>query len=370
LKIGYFVHDLYDPAVERRVRMLLAGGAEVALFGFRRKAEPVADVAGVVPHDLGRTYDGRMLHRAGMSLLRSLAPWTMSAAQGCDVVLARNLEMLVVATRVRDVQAPRAKLVYECLDIHRLMLGTGFAGGRLRALERTLLARCSLLVVSSPAFIGEYFELLQNLATPYILVENKVFGAAPPPRSTPAARSAGPPWRIGWFGVIRCARSLKILSDLAARNPDRVQVIIRGRPARQEFEDFDGQVNALPNLRFEGPYTPAELAAIYGEVDFTWALDFFEEGGNSGMLLANRLYEGALFGSVSLALAGVETGRWVEAHRAGVTLSNPLADSEALIRGLTADAYGGLAADVAAIPTDDLFAGPEACRSLVRRLAA
>ena len=36
MRIAYFVHDLSDPAVGRRVRMLRTGGAEVTVLGFRR----------------------------------------------------------------------------------------------------------------------------------------------------------------------------------------------------------------------------------------------------------------------------------------------------------------------------------------------
>lgn len=49
LNILYFVHDLADPAVRRRVLMLQAGGARVALAGFRRGDNRLADVGGVVP---------------------------------------------------------------------------------------------------------------------------------------------------------------------------------------------------------------------------------------------------------------------------------------------------------------------------------
>ena len=37
MKIAYFVHDLSDAAVAKRVGMLRDAGAEVALFGFRRR---------------------------------------------------------------------------------------------------------------------------------------------------------------------------------------------------------------------------------------------------------------------------------------------------------------------------------------------
>jgi len=372
LKIAYFVHDLTDPAVERRVRMLRAGGAQLVLLGFRRQAGPVAEVGGVQAIDLGRTYDSRMAHRAGLALLKTLDPGRWRAMlQGCDVVLARNLEMLAVAVRARDVCAADARLVYECLDIHRLMLGSGVPRKLLRGLERALLRRCDLLVVSSPAFIDGYFTPRQHLATPHLLVENKVFDpAGEPRRPSPAVRPPGPPWKIGWFGVIRCARSLDILTTLARRNPGLVEVVIRGRPALHEFADFEGQVAATPGVSFEGPYRPADLAELYGQVHFTWAIDYFDAGLNSAMLLPNRVYEGALNGSVALALAGVESGRWVAGRNAGVVMDDPLAETEALLRGLTPEAYRTLADEVAKIPVADLAAGPAACAALVESLAA
>jgi hypothetical protein len=371
VKVAYFVHDLSDPAVARRVRMLQAGGAEVALLGFRRTAEPVGAVAGVAATDLGRTYDARLVQRAGLAAWRALAPrrWR-DAVKGCDVVMARNLEMLAIAARVRDAAAPAAGLVYECLDIHRLMLAGGPLGAGLRGLERRLLARSRLLVVSSPAFVDAYFQPRGQLSTPWRLIENKVFD----PDFDMAARARrqrppGPPWRIGWFGMIRCRRSLDLLTELAARNPGLVEVVIRGRPALSEFDDFPGQIERSPHVSFGGAYRPQDLADIYGDVHFTWAIDYFEEGRNSSWLLPNRLYEGALHGSVSLALAGVETARWVAARSAGVVLNDPLADTEALLRGLTPQTYDRLAQSVAALPLDDLVTNRDACRHLVRDLA-
>ena len=44
LHILYFVHDLADPAVRRRVLMLQAGGALVTLAGFRRDDNALAAI--------------------------------------------------------------------------------------------------------------------------------------------------------------------------------------------------------------------------------------------------------------------------------------------------------------------------------------
>ena len=107
MRIAYFVHDLNDPAVAKRVWMLQGAGAEVRLAGFRRTAAPVDSVAGLKPLDLGRTQDARLLSRIG-SVLRNLlaAPGRRRWMEGCEIVLARNLEVLAVAALTRSLHAP------------------------------------------------------------------------------------------------------------------------------------------------------------------------------------------------------------------------------------------------------------------------
>src|SRR6516162_10176255 len=121
--IAYFAHDLADVAVHRRVRMLVAGGAAVTPIGFRRSAEAPSEVEGLRPIDLGRTADG-MLAKRMLSLVCSLVGLASIAhhVRGANVILARNLEMLVLAVRARRCYAREAAVVYECLDIHRMLL--------------------------------------------------------------------------------------------------------------------------------------------------------------------------------------------------------------------------------------------------------
>src|SRR3954452_10032235 len=156
----YLVHNLNDAAVERRTLMLRQGGAEVYLAGFRRGARS-CDATDEQVLTLGRTHDANLLHRA-MTVSRCAAtPSSMrDAAASADLLLARNLEMLVLAARIRR---PHQRLVYECLDIHRTMLGPGPVSGLLRGLERRLLRGATLLLTSSPAFVREYFLSLQHI---------------------------------------------------------------------------------------------------------------------------------------------------------------------------------------------------------------
>jgi succinoglycan biosynthesis protein ExoL len=370
VRIGYFVHDLSDPAVDRRIQMLHAGGAEVVPVGFRRNVEPVASVAGAVAIDLGRTRDLRLASRAISVLLAlvGVGGWSKPLA-GLDVILARNLEMLILARAARKIAAPSASLNYELLDIHRLLVSRSPTGAFLRAIEGDLLGETDLVLVSSPGFVANYFEAWSRPVGRSVIVENKVFEPGPP-RSHETERARGPPWRIGWYGMLRCQRSLDLLCALARNGGGLVEVDIRGRPTFDAFDDFSMQVAQAPNLSFGGPYAAADISSIYGSAHFTWAIDFFEEGLNSSWLLPNRLYEGQLFGAVPIALRQVETGRWLARRNAGLLVDDPQEELLAALRALTPRSYHELAQRTSDIPRTDLVADRADCEALVTALAA
>ena len=62
------------------------------------------------------------------------------------------------AIRARKRYAPQAAVVYECLDIHRMLLSNGLHGRLFRSLESKLWRDVDLLLTSSPAFIRNYFR--------------------------------------------------------------------------------------------------------------------------------------------------------------------------------------------------------------------
>ncbi|WP_410218125.1 glycosyl transferase family 1 [Paracoccus sp. (in: a-proteobacteria)] len=325
LRILYLAHDLRDAAVKRRLDMLMIGGARVSVAGFRRDERPIENV-GVHPAvDLGRTYDRDFKQRVAKIISLRLLPQKNFTHTDADIVIARNLEMLVLAMKLRRHDGKRPKVVYESLDVHRLLLRKDAIGKVLRRMERHLLSDVPLIMTSSPAFVREYFNGVQGLRKPVVLIENKVLDVtgdqtAAGSRSL-ALKPDGEPVRIGWFGALRCRKSVHLLAEFSRRMHGRYEIVLRGRPARTEFDDFDGFVAAEPFMRFEGPYrSPDDLATIYGEVDYVWAIDFFEEGLNSSWLLPNRLYEGCLHGGVPIAIAGTETARYLAENKIGEVL--------------------------------------------------
>src|SRR4051794_17523072 len=108
-RIAYFAHDLSDSAVQRRIRMLVSGGAVVTPIGFRRSSEARPIVEGVQEVELGRTVDG-MLGMRALSVAGALGRLSGIAkhVSGTNVIIARNLEMLVLAIRARKMYAPTA----------------------------------------------------------------------------------------------------------------------------------------------------------------------------------------------------------------------------------------------------------------------
>jgi succinoglycan biosynthesis protein ExoL len=365
MKIAYLAYDLSDAAAARRIRMLQMGGAEVTVAGFRRSEKPVTHLPGAV--DLGRTYDGRLAHRAALVAARcSRVTHLKEIVQGADVVLARNLEMLAIAAAARRAYAPAAKLVYECLDIHRMMCGSGPASIGLRALEGALLRSCSAVLVSAPAFITEYFERRHRRLPAMTLVENKVLGRLE--RPVAAARPAGPPWRIGWFGNVRCRKSVALLKEIACRAP--VEVIIRGKPSAHTLPDLQALIAGEPRIRFAGPYSQAELAQVYGEVHFAWSLDFTDEGLNSDWLLPNRIYEGSFFNTPSIAERRTAIGGWLADKAAGLLVNQPVDDVVHALNTLTPESYRFLEERTRAIDTRALAFDEDACKNLVVALAS
>lgn len=364
-RVAYFAHNIDDAAIRRRAHSLQAVGCAVTTFAMRRGAPSATPWENV---DLGRTHDGRFLQR--FAAAAAAFPKLMAQAdtlRSADLWVARNLDMALLAAGARAALGLETPLVYECLDIHRLMTRTDAAGAAMRALESRVLAASTAVLISAPAFETEYFSGHHGARAPMLLLENKLaFGVDLPPR--PVASSSRPdrPLTIGWFGNLRCRRSLALMR--AVSRLDGVHVVLRGYAAETEIPDFEAQVAAEPGMTFGGRYRyPDDLGALYGEVDLVWAGDFHDAGANSAWLLPNRIYEGGYFGTPAIAPAASETGRWLAAHGVGFALDEPLETTlPAFLAAMTPERLAAARRDVLSAP-EELF---RQSRAEVLRLAA
>ena len=323
--VAFFGHDAGDAAVRRRAQAFRDEGIRVTGFMMRRRDAAPTDWDNV---DLGQTHDGAFLQRIRQVFAGAdLAGTQRDLLAKADVIYARNLDMLACAFLAKRKAKLDTPVIYESLDIHRLLTRKDMVGRAMRWLEGRLLRRTAGLVVSSPAFIRNHFERhYSGLYRPF-LVENRLVAGADY-GARPAARpgSVDQPLRLGWVGNLRCQRSFDLLCALADHFPDRLELHFHGAPARREIPVFEPEIAKHPNMTYHGRYrSPEDLAGIYGGLDLVWAGDFMEAGFNSVWLLPNRVYEGGYYCVPAIAPAGTETASWIEARHGGFLINEPLA---------------------------------------------
>jgi succinoglycan biosynthesis protein ExoL len=210
-----------------------------------------------------------------------------------------------------------------------------------------------MLIVSSPDFMNNYFKTQQQYSGPWYLLENKV-AAGQWQSDINTDPPSAPPWVIGWFGRLRCRKSLDILSMIAERLGDHVFIDIRGLPSEQDLPvaAINEAVARHPNMRYGGVYSsPCDLSHVYGKVHFSWCIDFLDTGTNSDWLLPNRLYEGGLFAVPAFTRAGTAAARKVEADGIGVAFDEPLEEGIGkFLKGLRFTDYESLRGRVRELP--------------------
>jgi len=337
-RIAYFGHDAFNGNLRRRVQGFKDDGLDVVGFMMRRRDEAVTEWDNV---DLGRTFDGDFGQRV-RSIFQGakLAAAARDKLASADIIYARSLDMLATAFLAKRYAKLKTPVVYEVLDVHRILTGKSPIGFVLRRLEGALLARCKHLVVSSPGFLKNYFEVRHKNKYRATVVENRLaLGEARDPRPVGPKPQSDDALRIGWVGVLRCKRSMGLLLDLARTFGPQVKLVMHGMPALSEIPDFHERIKDLPNVEFHGRYrSPDDLSRIYEGLDVVWAGDFMEAGYNSVWLLPNRIYEGGYFAVPPIAPAGTQTAKWIGDHDTGFLIPEDLTNTlPELIRSLVAD---------------------------------
>jgi putative colanic acid biosynthesis acetyltransferase WcaF len=292
----------------------LAAQRKIKLFSFDRKIvdHPVYSDPNVSHTSLGRMKDGIALSRL-YSLLR--ATWILSRAMRRNedtetVVLVNSLELLIVSSICGLTRLPT---VYDVSDIHPMQLSQSALGRCLRWIERKMLMRVRLLVVTSPWYYWEYYERWLGVQSPALLIENKVGSEYVNKGWRPALSN-----RIAWNGLLRCQASARVLLQCMATAPDSVHLSLHGTLDR--LGPLGRELAQQPNCVFTGLYRPEALSALLKNSSFVWAIDF-SEGENSKWLLPYRLYSAIAAGLPVIAVDGTATADVVRHHNLGIVLS-------------------------------------------------
>jgi succinoglycan biosynthesis protein ExoL len=347
--VAYFAPDRADPAVQRRVNQWQNAGFKILPFAFARS--PETQYLGDVFVELGSVTQSSRIGRVVPMLLAMLRIARHSNTFGpADLYIGRNLDNGLLALFARSISRSNSPFVYEILDVNRACTEPGVTGAILRRIEKWLLRRADLLVVSSPHFVTYYYRRLLDYRGEWILFENRVpryfdviQGSRAPfeaPQPIPGERRRR--WRIGWFGYLDDERSWDILRGLAERLPDEVAIHVRGMP----YNGFDmnrllADVERLPNVTYGGAYrNPEDLAEVYRSVDLVWSADCNVPSANSKWLLTNALYEAGYFGKPVLGIASNAVGQFVATQDTGWAIEEPIEEHLVeLIGNLSRTAY-------------------------------
>lgn len=331
----------------KRIRWLAREGLEPTTLAFERRGSDIVDVPYV---SLGRL-EHRRYWRRPLALMRAV-PRVVRHLRGADVAYCFGLDLLALAWLSRLLAGTRVTLAYEVADIMEVQHSPSLTSRLVRTLERFMLRRTSALVITSPAYVDGYYARFRQLP-PVFLVENK-FGHAVPPAAIEAVR-AMPTCQepdvinIGYFGNIRCMRSLDLLFELAQRGRGRFRVYIRGVDTTDAVRR---RLNEAPaNVIVGAPFRPeTDMPAMYGAIDLGWAA-YYHAATNAKMARSNRFYDCCMLGRPMIAQKGSPDGLVVERHSLGLIIdaANHEATMEAMLT-LTPEQIAAWRANVLALP--------------------
>lgn len=318
MKIGFLIPNRTDVHYYKLISALGQLGAEAEVLAFERKYYEGKKYN--YPYTfLGRIEHGHYFKRL-LAILKAV-PTARSRLKGLDIAYVFGRDMLLVCSLAVFGLRRKPKIVFEVYDIQPVLVGISLKSRALRWLERILIRKVCLLVVTSEAFITGYYGKIQGLINlRYLVIENKLIrGVA----ALPAQRQMERPddgLRIGYFGVIRCPRSLEILKAAARDGKGRVRVYVRGIPIG-EVTDIESDIKENPWVEYGGPYlSPDDLPRLYESVDIVWACYTYmgKQVGNWMWARTNRFYEACFYKKPIIAGLGTEDGRVVSEKGLGI----------------------------------------------------
>ncbi|MCE9650969.1 MAG: hypothetical protein K8R18_15220 [Parvibaculum sp.] len=330
--VVFFAPDVTDVSTIKRAEAFRENGFHITVLGFRRSRYN-NDYDPRWPYiELGRTLDRNYLQRSAM-LLRAVFLLFIARryVQRGARYYARNIDQLMLAIVSKFLFRRDAAIVYEVLDIQPAFTGAGLYSRLLRLLERFCLRQVSLLVVSSPAFVHEYYEPMQRYRGNWFLLENKLQASAVAEIEPAAASDASPSsykWTVSYVGLIRGQKTFDLITRLAEKLRGEVLFKFHGILTTVDEEAFREALANNKNMIYCGDYVnPRDLAKVYEGADFVWALDLENMRNNSRWLLPCRLYEAGALGFPCLAVRDFEVGRKIDALDIGWTFKEPFEET-------------------------------------------
>jgi len=329
-KIIFFYSDRNDARAKKLIRAFIEDKFTVVGVCYRRKkfksCIPLWDNI-----DLGLIGDRQYMKRL-VVMLKSLyiIIKNRDKIRNAKANFASGLDLLVLALFAKFFINHKSKVIYDVCDIRRVFVEKNLRGIIFRFIERLLLKYIHILVVTSPAFMKNYFWPIQKYKKMWFLLENKLYE---PFINYPLIGQKKKmyfldKWIVGYFGAIRCSKSWEIIKYIAKKMPDKIEFYIRGVPTKVDKKEFFRDIKTIPNIKYDGEYqNPDDLPTMYEMIHFMWCFELVDVKHNSRWLLPNRFYEGGFFGTPLLSAKGFEVGNYIEKMNLGWTFEEPYKDN-------------------------------------------
>ena len=324
----FFTTALEHTTFRKTALMLQNEGAQVTMLGFTRNNFPTSSSQELLVESLGSLSHGSYFTRI-LKLLKFLSVLRKRAKQH-DVIYSFTLDTLLISKLALVGQ--KKKWVYQIQDIRAIYFGDSWKNKLARFLERTLLKRVDLLVVSSLDFYIGHFKKNYNFDERRVhVVENKLIKGSVKPEV--ASKPSSGKISIGYFGVMRCIRSWDILREFAKLNPNKVEVYLRGKTLA--VPTLTEEVKDIANVEYGGVYkSPDDLNELYNKVDIVWACYPYSDQsfGNWQMARTIRFYEACAFGKPVIVQKGTPQAKDALQHNLGLEID--MADPSECIKQL------------------------------------
>src|SRR5690625_541058 len=208
----------------RRTAALTEVGARSRVLAFERDYYPGTDDFEYEP--LGYIAKGQYWRRV-VPLIRAI-PRVRRAVRGADIIYAFGMDQLLLGVISALTNRSKLRFIYEVGDIREVSIGKSLLSRGLRYVERLLVRRSKLVVITSQAYLSGYFDPYKIAGnTPFIIVENKL-PANYVQRPDDLCHVKTSPLTIGYFGLIRCEKSLEVIAKLGKQVNGSIQVVLRG----------------------------------------------------------------------------------------------------------------------------------------------
>jgi succinoglycan biosynthesis protein ExoL len=323
MKFTFLLSSTIHVRFIKRVEIIDKLVDQIDVFAFERKGSYPRKKINFEINTLGEITHVSYLKR--LVLIAKSINKIRSAVRKADVVYTFGLDMLFLGWISKLLSFRKnVKIIYEVGDIREILIGKSPINNIARFFEKFLLRFVSVLVITSEAFYTEYFlKVLNSKSLRYHVIENKLDSDIMSIESLQEiTEKDNKKFTIGYFGILRCARTLELLKLLIQKSNGKIKVYLRGLPGIKTQNEYNNLVSTEGVVN-EGPYiVPDDLSEMYNSVDVVWACYPYQgkEIGNWSWAKTIRFYESCYFKKPIFVQAGTEDCKTVEQYGIGICL--------------------------------------------------